>query len=234
MSEDTDRLLARVAEVCERAAHGDLEARIIGVPADGDAARICRAINHLLDIADAYVRESAAAMEACSHNQFHRPILTRGLHGAYQNSASLINAAAAKMRDDGTRLESMRAERLQVVQRVMQAEQASDSMERLGSTAREIESVVGTIRLIARQTSLLALNATIEAARAGRAGASFAVVANEVKTLAGRTAEATDAIADRVAQVRTAAEAVIGAMSVIRDSMRSLDGSGESEAARAA
>lgn len=233
MSEDLNRLMGRVADVCERAAAGDLEARIIGVPDSGDAARICHAINHLLDVADAYVRESAAAMEACSHNQFHRPFLTRGLSGSYAKSAALINTAAAKMRDDGSRLESLRAERLEVVQRVMQAEQSSESMERLGNTAREIESVVDTIRLIARQTSLLALNATIEAARAGRAGAGFAVVANEVKTLAGKTAEATDTIADRVTQVREAAEGVIGAMSVIRDSMRSMDNppAGHSKAA---
>jgi len=67
---------------------------------------------------------------------------------------------------------------------------------------RTIEDVVALIADVARQTNLLALNATIEASRAGDAGRGFAVVASEIKTLAGRTASATQEIASKIARAR--------------------------------
>ncbi|MGC8481617.1 MAG: methyl-accepting chemotaxis protein [Acidimicrobiales bacterium] len=68
----------------------------------------------------------------------------------------------------------------------------------LGSSVREIESVISIINSIAEQTNLLALNAAIEAARAGDAGKGFAVVAGEVKELANETQKATKDIRARI------------------------------------
>jgi methyl-accepting chemotaxis protein len=68
--------------------------------------------------------------------------------------------------------------------------------------ADKIGEVVELIKRIAAQTNLLALNATIEAARAGDAGRSFSVVANEVKILATQTAKATEEIGARVSQIQ--------------------------------
>ncbi|MCW2285784.1 methyl-accepting chemotaxis protein [Rhodoblastus acidophilus] len=83
-----------------------------------------------------------------------------------------------------------------------QARKTTGFVAGLSNEAQRIGDVVRLINDIATQTNLLALNATIEAARAGEAGRGFAVVAAEVKTLATRTAKATEEIGQTVASVQ--------------------------------
>lgn len=87
---------------------------------------------------------------------------------------------------------------------VEQAEATDTQITELSSAAEHIGDVVKLIGAIAGQTNLLALNATIEAARAGETGRGFAIVAQEVKALAGQTAHAADAIASKISSMQTA------------------------------
>ncbi|WP_090208255.1 methyl-accepting chemotaxis protein [Ectothiorhodospira magna] len=84
-----------------------------------------------------------------------------------------------------------------------QMQEASSLMNNLENRAGEIQRITEVISGIAEQTNLLALNAAIEAARAGEQGRGFAVVADEVRSLATRTSSATSEIAQMVHEIHT-------------------------------
>ncbi|MBC2858765.1 globin-coupled sensor protein [Stappia sp. 28M-7] len=100
---------------------------------------------------------------------------------------------------------------------------ASREVGLLSVTAQKIGDVIGLIQAIAEQTNLLALNATIEAARAGDAGRGFAIVAQEVKNLAGQTSRATEDIAQQIAEIQSATTRAVDTISSIASTVGEID-----------
>ncbi|TKB51171.1 methyl-accepting chemotaxis protein [Ferrimonas sediminicola] len=96
-------------------------------------------------------------------------------------------------------------------------EHAAETLRKLEGNVEEIGTILDVIRGIADQTNLLALNAAIEAARAGEQGRGFAVVADEVRTLAKRTQESTDQIQQMISQLQNGAKDAASAMQMSRD-----------------
>ncbi|TAN55388.1 MAG: HAMP domain-containing protein [Magnetospirillum sp.] len=114
-----------------------------------------------------------------------------------------VAAAAEQLNASIGEIARQAGESTVIAKSAVQAARRTDGVVRgLSQAADRIGEVVQLINDIAGQTNLLALNATIEAARAGEAGKGFAVVANEVKTLASQTARATGEIAGQIAAIQ--------------------------------
>jgi len=105
---------------------------------------------------------------------------------------------------------------------VKEVKTTNEEVVSLSKEVKQIDSILDMITEIAGQTNLLALNATIEAARAGDAGKGFAVVASEVKSLAQKTAEATNQISAQIDQIQNVTETTVRSMDSISQKIQEM------------
>jgi len=136
--------------------------------------QIATAINEMAAAAEEVSRHAAEAAQASSETD-----------SSTQATQRAVNAAIGDIRELSGKLEA-----------------AASTMNQLQEGAQNVGGVIDVIRGIAEQTNLLALNAAIEAARAGEQGRGFAVVADEVRTLAARTQQSTEEIREMIEQLQ--------------------------------
>ena len=139
------------------------------------------------------VQEIARSAQSAADNAQHSTQTTHQGHSLTKNTVVQIDALAD------------------------QIAKVADTISTLNTHTCAIGSILDTIRGISEQTNLLALNAAIEAARAGDHGRGFSVVADEVRTLAQRAAEATDEIQQKIDSFQKDSEQAVSQMQNSRE-----------------
>ena len=141
------------------------------------------------------VNEMSASVHEVARNSNSAADATKEATTQASHGRSLVNETVTTIRELATEVEN-----------------ASLVIQQLARDSHDIGSVLDVIKGVAEQTNLLALNAAIEAARAGEQGRGFAVVADEVRTLASRTQQSTQEIHDMIERIQTSASNAVTAM----------------------
>ncbi len=152
-------------------------------------------------------QSEASSSMAAAMEQLSVSIDAMSEHAQTARRASLDSGERAK---DGMNVATIAGQEIERIAETVQ--RASQTIQVLGGKTEEITRIVSVIREIADQTNLLALNAAIEAARAGEQGRGFAVVADEVRKLAERTAKSTGEISLMVGAIQQGTKEAVQGM----------------------
>nr|WP_244212532.1 methyl-accepting chemotaxis protein [Shewanella livingstonensis] len=183
--------------------------------------RVVSVTKPLLDSASSLKERMAVATKA-TKQQSHDAKTVHMSMEEMRHSVNDISHSAQQAAEAAQVAEREATAGLAVVQRTVSISQelnsgielASNSINELAKDTESVGSILNVITSIAEQTNLLALNAAIEAARAGEHGRGFAVVADEVRALASKTADATKEIRGVLEKLKIAAESSVSTMGV--------------------
>jgi len=224
--------LRRTVEVLRAVAAGDLTTRVESTSTD-EVGQMGAALNEMLNTMRGTVDSIASGSTTLSTSSEELSAVSQQMSAAAEETAAQAASVSAAAEQVSNNLQSVSAgaeelgasiqeiarntsEAATVASRAVSvAEATNDTVRQLGVSSSEVGDVIKVITSIAEQTNLLALNATIEAARAGEAGKGFAVVANEVKDLARKTARSSEEIAHKIESIQSDSRQAVDAIAEI-------------------
>jgi len=202
---DSDSLLAAMKQM-----QGNLRRMICELKDNADG--VVNATTHISSASEQLAISTAQQSEAASSMAAAVEEMTVGINHVSDSAheARQVTGETGDQSSQGKRVIQDTVTEMQEISRVVA--EASETIHVVGVNSQKISGIVQVIKDVADQTNLLALNAAIEAARAGEQGRGFAVVADEVRKLAERTAQATTEIGDMISAVRSSAQAAVDTM----------------------
>ncbi|MDR2152893.1 MAG: methyl-accepting chemotaxis protein [Helicobacteraceae bacterium] len=231
MIESIDAAIRRVLDALESYKNGDYSAKIESGGLEGEMFRLIEGINTLgaaLNANTAMNYKYGITLDSASKELANAVESLSKISLSQADSVDRITAAARdiirQIQETTRKSEQMAAiaiETKMAAQRGLSLTQGTVvAMEEINASTSQIKEAIAVIDSIAFQTNILSLNAAVEAATAGEAGKGFAVVAGEVRTLAGKSAEAAKKIKDLVAQTQLKAN---DGLSISKEMIESFD-----------
>jgi len=192
--------VAKAMEVCSEAAKGNLEPRITHIEGFGELRPFLSSINQMLDLTDAYVRESVASLEHAAQGHFYRRFIERGMLGTYRRSATVVNEACKAMEEFKQACLSQRDELATALDKQITGivNDVGRSAVSLEKTAQEMlkdaKSTYGQSQTVAGASDVAAKTAHTVAAAAEELSASIAEISRQVT----QSAAAADGVVEQV------------------------------------
>ncbi|MEM7525442.1 MAG: methyl-accepting chemotaxis protein [Pseudomonadota bacterium] len=159
-----------MAEVCERIASGDFDARIVDGFNDPDMQRLADAVNDIIDHSDAFVRESAASMRRLAENKYYRRVMMNGFDGGFAFGANAVNEATDTIEG-----------------KVVAFRGVIDGFER--TSAREMEAITDAASALVADSASLDVNARRTQSLAADVSDAALSASENVEAVAGATEE---------------------------------------------
>jgi methyl-accepting chemotaxis protein len=178
----------------------------------GTGARVSVSANKIHRVAE-QISETAAEVALQANSVAEASTEVANSSAAISHNCHLAAEGALRAKQSAETGSAVVEQTVRLMKEIAQTVQtSSQTVVELGERSNQIGAIIGTIKDIADQTNLLALNAAIEAARAGEQGRGFAVVADEVRKLAERTAKATQEIGTMIGTIQQETSNAVQAM----------------------
>ena len=180
--------IKRALNLVKKAAAGDFEVRILDIQDKGDLGELLYSINDLLDRCDAYVRESKAALEYTSRNEYYRKIIETGMEGTFLNSSKVVNSALETMEE---KVESFTAVTNSFEGNIADViDSIAAASEQLNASSLSMEKIAKTTNKLSNELNVEAKTATDNVQIASKAAEELSVSTGEIsKQITSATAK---------------------------------------------